>query len=251
MKGSYLVIFTLVVLLTLSLSSFAAAEVPKYIMGIDGDYPPFTFIDADGTPTGFDVDSVHWIAEEMGFEVEIVPFAWDGIIPNLLAKNMDFIYSGMSITEERAQMVNFTEPYWVIDQAVAAREGEGKTLEGFLAGEYTVGTQRGCTAAMWVEDNLVQEGILPRENFMLYDNFPIAVTDLLAGRIETGIMDEPAVLMAIDGQPLEMIGTISTGEGYGIAVRKEDTELLDMLNEGLDRLKNSTYWVELREKWDM
>lgn len=58
-----------------------------YIVGIDGDYYPFSYIDKDGSPAGFDVESIQWIAQEMGFEVKIVPIAWDGIVPSLLAKN--------------------------------------------------------------------------------------------------------------------------------------------------------------------
>ena len=252
MKGKIFVIILAILISTLVLGSMVlAVEKKTYIVGIDGDYFPFSFIDKDGKPAGFDVESIQWIAKEMGFEVQVVPMAWDGIIPSLLAKKIDLIYSGMTITEERKQQVDFSDVYWVVNQAVAAREGENLDLESFKAGKYTVGTQRSCTAAMWIEDNLVKPGILPKDNLKLYDNFPLAINDLINGRVQVVMMDEPVVAKAIAGKPLVKIGVISTGEEYGIAVRKEDTQLKALLNEGLKKLMSSPFWEELMIKYEM
>jgi len=251
MKKYGVILLVLCVLMLGVVNGAVAEEKKTYIVGIDGDYYPFSYIDENGNPAGFDVESIKWIAQEMGFEVEIVPIAWDGIIPSLLAKKIDMIYSGMTVTEERKEKVDFTDVYWVVNQAVATKEEANWTLEDFLAGKCSVGTQRGCSAAMWIEDNLVKSGILPEDKFKLYDNFPLAVTDLLNGRIETVIMDEPVVDKAIAGRPLKTIGVISTGEEYAIAVRKEDTELKALLNEGLKRLMSSPYWEELIKKYEM
>ncbi|HCU22224.1 MAG TPA: ABC transporter substrate-binding protein [Candidatus Atribacteria bacterium] len=252
MKGKVFFIVVTALLVSLVLGSMVLANEEKtYIVGIDGDYYPFSFIDKDGNPAGFDVESIQWIADEMGFKVQVVPMAWDGIIPSLLAKKIDLIYSGMTITEERKQQVDFSDVYWVVNQAVAAREGENLDIDSFKAGKYTVGTQRSCTAAMWIEDNLVKTGILPKDNLKLYDNFPLAVNDLINGRVQVAMMDEPVVSKAIAGKPLVKIGVISTGEEYGIAVRKEDTDLKDKLNEGLKKLMASPFWEELMVKYEM
>ncbi|NLJ38684.1 MAG: basic amino acid ABC transporter substrate-binding protein [Candidatus Atribacteria bacterium] len=252
MKGKIFFIVIIALLISLVLSSAVLGNEEKtYIVGIDGDYYPFSFIDKDGNPAGFDVESIQWIANEMGFKVQVVPMAWDGIIPSLLAKKIDLIYSGMTITEERKQQVDFSDVYWVVNQAVAAREGENLDIESFKAGKYTVGTQRSCTAAMWIEDNLIKTGILPKDNLKLYDNFPLAVNDLINGRVQVAMMDEPVVTKAIAGKPLVKIGVISTGEEYGIAVRKEDTELKEKLNEGLKKLMASPFWEELMIKYEM
>jgi polar amino acid transport system substrate-binding protein len=240
MKGKIFFFVVTALLISLVLGSTVLANEEKtYIVGIDGDYYPFSFIDKDGSPAGFDVESIQWIANEMGFKVQVVPMAWDGIIPSLLAKKIDLIYSGMTITEERKQQVDFSDVYWVVNQAIAAREGENLDIDSFKAGKYTVGTQRSCTAAMWIEDNLVKTGILPKDNLKLYDNFPLAVNDLINGRVQVAMMDEPVVSKAIAGKPLVKIGVISTGEEYGIAVRKEDTDLKEKLNEGLKKLMAS------------
>ena len=81
----------------------ALAEEKVLINGIDANYPPFAYVDQSGKPGGFDVDAVDWIAAKMGFKVKHMPVDWDGIIPNLLAKKIDFICSGMTITAERAE----------------------------------------------------------------------------------------------------------------------------------------------------
>ncbi|MDK2897656.1 MAG: polar amino acid transport system substrate-binding protein [Candidatus Atribacteria bacterium] len=249
-KKWFLAVIAILVLL-LGAGAAVTQEKPTYIVGIDGDYFPFTYIDKDGNPAGFDVESIQWIAQEMGFEVKIVPIAWDGIIPSLLAKKIDLIYSGMTVTEERKEKVDFTNVYWVVNQAVAIREEDNFTMDDFMAGQLTIGTQRGCSAAMWVEDNLVKPSILPQNKLRLYDNFPLAANDLLNGRIEAVIMDEPVIAKAIEGQPLKKIGVISTGEEYAIAVRKEDTELKNMLNQGLEKLMSSPKWEELIQKYNM
>jgi polar amino acid transport system substrate-binding protein len=225
-----------------------AAE-KAYINGIDADYPPFAYIDEKGNPAGFDVECLNWIAQEMGFEVKHQPTAWDGIVSSLLAKKIDMVYSGMSITEERKTKVDFTIPYWEINQALCVREDSDLNVIAALCGEYTVG-QRGCTAAEWIEENLVKTGILSKDNLKLYEGFSLAVKDLVNGRIDSAMMDDVMVEDAIrKGQAVKIVGIIKTGEAYGIAVRKEDKELKALLNEGIAKLKKSAKWDELIIKY--
>lgn len=245
------VLVCLLICTAILLPASSAMAAKKYVCGIDGDYPPYSFMGADGKPTGFDVESLQWIAGEMGFEIEIQPIAWDGIIPALLAKKIDMVYSGMTASEERRKVVDFSNVYWEIDQAVAVKEDSKLTMDDILAGKAIVGTQRGCTAAIWLEDNLVKKGIMKKENLRLYDNFPIAAKDLEIGRVEAAMMDDMIVIGAIKGKPLKVVGTIKTGEEYAIAVRKEDKDLKDTLNEGLKRLMASPKWEELKQKYDM
>ena len=245
-----MVIFSLlIVLCTGSISLLAAEKV--YINGIDADYPPYAFIDEKGNPAGFDVECLNWIADEMGFEVKHQPTAWDGIVASLLAKKIDMVYSGMTINEERLKKVDFTIPYWVINQALCVREDSDLNIIAALSSDkYTVGTQRGCTAAMWIEDNLVKTGILPKDNLKLYEGFSLAVKDLVNGRIDSAMMDDVMVEDAIrKGQPVKIIGRIETREEYGVAVRKEDTELKALLNKGIAKLKKSAVWDELFIKY--
>ena len=185
----------------------------------------------------------------MGFEVKHQPTAWDGILTALLAKKIDMVYSGMSITPERLEKVNFSIPYWEIDQALCVRENSDLNIIAALSGKYVVGTQRGCTAAMWLEDHLVNTGLIPKENLKLYETFSLAVQDLVNGRLDSAMMDDVMVEDAIrKGQPVKIVGIIKTGESFGIAVRKEDQDLKKMLDEGIEKLRKSDKWEELKIK---
>ena len=232
-------------------ASAAFAAPKKYVVGIDGDYPPYSFMGADGKPTGFDVESIQWIAKEMGFTVEIKPIAWDGIIPALLAKKIDMVYSGMTASAERKKVVDFSMVYWEIDQSVAVKKDSNITMDDIQKGKVTIGTQRGCTAAHWIEDNLVKKGILAADKFRLYDNFPLAAKDLEIGRIQSAMMDDVIIATAIKDKPLKIVGTIKTGEEYAVAMRKEDKELQTSINDGIKKLMASPKWKELQKKYKM
>jgi len=247
-KGFVTTVICLLVFCLLSSINVFAQKV--YINGIDPDYPPFAYIDEKGNPAGFDVESLDWIAKEMGFEVKHQPVAWDGIITALLAKKIDMVYSGMSITPERLEKVNFSIPYWEIDQAVCVRKDSDLNVIAALCGKYVTGSQRGCTAAEWIEANLVNTGIIPKENFKLYETFSLAAQDVVNGRLDSAMMDDVMVEDAVrSGQPLKIVGIIKTGEAYGVAVRKEDKELEEMLNEGIKRLLKADIWEELKIKY--
>lgn len=227
------------------------AEKPLYIVGIDGDYKPYSYMDEKGNPIGFDVESIQWIGDEMGFDVKIQPMAWDGIIPSLLQKKIDMVYSGMSISPERLEKVNFSKPYWIVNQAVAVREGATVTLDDVKDGKVVLGTQRGCTAHDWFDKNLVQTGKMTEDNLKLYDNIQLALNDLQNKRVDAVMYDVPVIKKSIEGKPLVMLGEIQTDEEYGVAIRKDDTELLATINEGLDKLMASPKWEELKQKYEM
>ncbi|MBR6496929.1 MAG: amino acid ABC transporter substrate-binding protein [Methanomicrobium sp.] len=229
----------------------AVVEKTVYIIGIDGEYPPYSYVDKDGNAQGFDVESAKWIAEDQGFEVKFQPTAWDGIIPALLAKKIDMVYSGMSITPERAAKVTFSDVYWIVNQGVAVKKGSFITIDDIKNGKAKIGTQRGCTAADWIQENLVDTGILDSSKLVLYDNFPLAITDLENGRIDAAMYDTPVVRKSIERKDLELLGTIDTGEEYGIAIRNEDKELLEKMNAGLKHLKESPKWAELVAKYEL
>ena len=227
----------------------ASAEV--YKVGIDVPYPPFSMMDANGNPTGFDVESIEWIAKDQGFELEFIPTAWDGIIPALQANKIDMVYSGMTITEDRKEKVNFSKPYWVVNQMVVVKEGSPITLDDVKAGKVSIGTQRGCTAAIWIDENLVNKSLMPADKLKSYDNTPLAVEDLVTGRVDAVMYDSTVMNDIIEGKPVSKIGLIETNEEFGIAVRKEDSELLGKLNAGLDKLMASPDWEALKLKYKM
>jgi polar amino acid transport system substrate-binding protein len=221
------------------------------IVGVDGQFQPFSYLDSSGNIQGFDVDSMRWIAEKEGLSVTFQVIEWDGIIPALLADKIDIIYSGMTITPERSEKVDFSVPYWEVNQDVVARSDSATTLDDVCAGKVTIGSKSGCTATTWIDQNLVQTGKMPSSQLKLYANTPLAIDDLVAGRTDAVIFDDLVLKDMIANRPVKIIGNIETHEEFGIAVRKSDSQLLATLNDGLAQLKADPYWQELIVKYSM
>jgi len=244
-----MVVFSLLVILSIGSINLLAAE-KVYINGIDPAFPPFAYIDEKGNPAGFDVESLDWIANQMGFKVKHQPTAWDGIIPSLLAGKIDLIYSGIGPSKEREKVVAFTIPYWETSITVCVLENSDLNIISALTGNYTVGSQRGTQSEIWVETNLIKPGMLGKDKLKLYESFSLAVKDLVNGRIDSVIMDDVMAEDAIRrGKPIKIVGAIKAGWTYAVAVRKEDKELKALLDEGIAKLKKSAKWDELIIKY--
>ena len=250
------VLYRALALLTMSALLFVGCSAAQtYLVGIDADYEPFSYIDENGDAVGFDVESIQWIAEQNGFEVEIVPVAWDGIIPALLQKKIDMVYSGMSITPEREKQVTFSIPYWKVDQGVVVLEDSEATMEEFAAGELIIGVQRSCSADQYLESEdyfgtEMYNDLVASGNIKLYDSFPMSMVALEQGLVDAVIFDDVNINSYIqDKTEFVMLDIIPTGEEYGVAMRNEDTELQDIINAGLEDLMASDKWTELLEKY--
>ncbi len=237
-------------LLVLS-ATFAVAADKVYINGIDANFPPFAFVDKSGVPDGFDVKALDWIAKEMKFKVKHQPMDWDGIIPSLKTKKIDIVASGMSITDERKKEVAFTIPYWKIKQVLVAKKDTKLTKETALADGNKIGVQRGTSEAKWIEENLIKKGGKKFE-LVQYDSAPLAVEDVVNGRIVAAAMDDAPAEDAVRKKPVKILGGFGMkDEDFGYAVRKEDTEFLKKVNEGLQKLMKSPYWAELQKKYSL
>ncbi|HJK08600.1 MAG TPA: transporter substrate-binding domain-containing protein [Methanocorpusculum sp.] len=226
-----------------------------YVVGIDGEYKPFSYLGDNGEFIGFDVDSVKWIAEQKGFNVEIQAVAWDGIIPALQTGKIDMVYSGMSITPDREEKVNFTIPYWQVNQSVVALADSEVTMDQFTNGTLVIGVQRSCSADQWMQKSEDEGGLFGEEkynqlvkdgNIKLYDSFPMSMVALEQGLVDVVIFDDANVENHIKGKSqFAIVGVIETGEYYAVAVRKDDNDLRELMNEGLTELMASDKWDEL------
>jgi len=238
-------------LLLASFSGLASAQDKVYINGIDANFPPFAFVNKSGVPDGFDVKSLEWIAKEQGFKVKHQPMDWDAIIPSLNAKKIDIIASGMSITDKRKEQVNFTLPYWTIKQVMVAKKDSKLTVDQLMARGNKIGVQRGTTEAKWIEENLIKKG---GRQFTLvqYDSAPLAVEDVLNGRIVAAAMDDAPAKDAAKKKGVKIVGGFGMAdENFGYAVRKDDTKLLETLNAGLKKLMASPQWAEFKKKYEV
>lgn len=227
------------------------AEKPHYTIGIDADYPPFTYRDNAGNFTGLDIEAARWIAERQGFEVEFFPVPWDRVLEALRDGGIDMVYSGMTITPEREKEVAFTIPYFTVTKSVAVRSGSNVTLDDLNAGRLRLGAQVGSTGESWVKEHLLNTGILyPGQVFMYPD--VLTLTDaLMNGSIDASLSDTPSQQQAIAGKPLIILGEIPTGEQYAVAVRKNDTHLRAVMDAGLRQLMADPHWQDLLEKYGL
>ena len=219
-----------------------------YINGIDGNYPPFSYIDKNGKPAGSDIEIVKWISKEMNMKIKIIAVAWDAMIPSLKAHKIDFV-SNMSPTPERVKQVDFSNAYGETGVAVAVRKNSNLNIASALSGKYVIGGARGAAAEAWVEENLLKTGVLSKRNLKIYNNSIMIFKDLQNGRIDVGVEDEGVVIKAIEGKPLAIVGIIYSGWTNNFAIRRGDTEIKRLLNEGIRRLKNSPDWARLGKNY--
>ncbi|MBY8158302.1 ABC transporter substrate-binding protein [Vibrio fluvialis] len=221
--------------------------------GIEGAYPPFSWTEADGSLKGFDVDMANALCKEMQVECKIVPQDWDGIIPSLLARKYDAIIAAMSITEERKKKVDFTHKYALIPNKFIAKKGANLdfTKEGLKG--VKIGVQRATTHDKYLTDNYGDAVEIVR-----YGSFDEAYLDLANGRIAAVLGDasalEDGVLNKPGGEGYEFVGPSLTdpkwfGDGFGIATRKQDTDLTEKLNAAIDALRAKGEYQKIEAKY--
>jgi len=226
-----------------------AAEKKVYIVASELAWPPFEWKDEAGNAVGFDLDVMRAIAELEGYRIEIVDVAWDTIVAGVQAGKYDIGASGFTIKPDRAEKVDFSEPYYLSDQAVLIRKDSGLNIITALSASRKVGAQRGTTGADWIKYNLVEQGV--KVELKLYETYPLAVLDLINKNIDAVVQDEPASrASAAKKKEIEIAGIIVTGEEFGFLVQKGDPYgLLAKINEGMKKMKASGEWDRLTNKY--
>jgi len=224
---------------------------PHYIIGVDGDFLPFTLKTCGGNFSGFDIDAARWIAEREGFDVKFVAVPWDNVVPALEAGEIDIIWSGVTVTEKRQAQVNFSVPYYAVNRSIAVRTGSTITMQDFYDGRLRIGAQAGATEADWVIKNLIQTGKMPTSNLFLYPDITTLTNNLENGTVDASIIQTPSQQRAVRGRTLVIIGSTPSQDTYAVAVRKTDPELLAIIDDGLLHLMKDPYWQQLLQKYGL
>lgn len=231
---------------TLALASAQDLGGRTLIVGSDTTYPPFETVNDAGEIVGFDVDVVNAICEKINCVAQFQTTAWDGIFAAMANGEFDMIASGITITEERAQRVDFTDPYHEVNQAIAVRTEDGDlTLEDFTDGDLLLGSQNGTTNAILAEE------LVGRDRLRIYDDFNAAMLALLNGDIDGVMIDDTSADAFIEeyaGEVVAAVRNVESGDRLGFAVQIGD-ELLDALNAGLQMIKDDGTLDEIRDKW--
>jgi ABC-type amino acid transport substrate-binding protein len=211
-------------------------------VGSDIPYPPFEQ-GKEGNYTGFDVELLEAVGKAIGREVEFEDTSFDTIFLDLSRGNFDVVASAATITDEREKTVDFTNPYYLSEQAILVKEGGEIDSVEKLAGA-TIGVQQGTTGQEFVEEQGEAEALRK------YPQGPDAVSALQNGTVEAVVIDIPVAENAVEASDgLEISAAIPTEEEYGFAVAQGETELLEELNEGLKKVIDDGTYATIYEEW--
>ena len=211
-------------------------------VGSDIPYPPFEQGRAPDY-TGFDIDVVNAIADQAGFKIEIQDTSFDTIFRDLAQGKFDLVASASTITKERLQTVDFSQPYFNADQSLMVKKGSDiKTVDDL--GGTTVGAQRGTTGADYAENQTDASSV------RTYPSIDNAFNALEAGQIDAVINDFPVSAFATKTKKdLVVVQSIPTGEKYGLAMKKGNTELEKKVNDALTEIKKNGTYTKIFQKW--
>ncbi|MEH7419131.1 transporter substrate-binding domain-containing protein [Neobacillus drentensis] len=242
-------LFSLFLILTIFIAACGSKETPGektttsekvYKVGVDTTYPPFEYKDGNEYK-GIDIDLINAIAKNQGFKIELNPMDFGGIIPAMQANQLDVAIAGMSITDERKKVVDFSTPYFDAGLTVVVKK-DNSTIKSVndLKGK-TVAVKKGTTGAKYAQDNASKLGI----NVVQFNDSPAMFQEVSNGNADALIEDYPVISYAIAQKDLglKIVGDRLNGDQYGIAVLKgQNQDLIKKINKGLAELKkDGTY----------
>jgi len=220
----------------------------KFIVGLDDAFPPMGFKDEDNNIVGFDIDLAKEAAKRMGVEVEFKPVVWNTVILDLQNKNIDVIWNGLTITEERKEKIAFTKPYMEDKQILVVAKGSDIKGKADLAGK-KVGLQDASSSEeALAKDEATYKSIGEIKKYTSNDE---VLMDLKAGRIDAAVVDEVVGRYYISkhADDYVILEDHFGFEEFGVGVRKEDVSFLNELQKTLDEMKADGTSAEISKKW--
>lgn len=225
------------------------AERGKLRVGLS-TFVPWAMRDKSGNFIGFEPDVAAKLAEDMGVELEIVPTAWDGIIPSLLSRKFDLIVGGMSVTPARNLQVNFTIPYQYHGMDLFASKslaGGLSSLADFNKPEIVFALRRGSTPVEFVKKTF------PKAQIRQFDDEATAQLDVVNGRSHAMAAMSPQPAQTVADYPDKvyrpMQGKTLTREPAAIALRKGDADALNFLNNWITLRTEDGFLKERSDYW--
>lgn len=230
-------------------AGYTLVEDGKLVVASDLANPPFDFVnESTAEAQGFEVDLMDALAERLGLTCEYLPaMKFDSIIPLIKqGGKADVGVSNFTITDNRKQEIDFTDPYVDSNQGLVTRVGSDKTDEDALNdASVTIAVQSGTTGASWVEENL------PQAQIVSLDDPVAAVTGVSTGLYDAAVADLPVMqyLCTNSFTDCQVSLEIPTGEQYGIVVSKDNPGLTSALNDALADLEADGTISALEVKW--
>jgi len=242
----------ILVLTLLGVLACGPRQPTKIVIASDATFPPMEMVDENKNIVGFDVDLMAAAAKAGGFTVEFKNTAWDEIFAGLDAGKYDAVMSSVAVTDERKKTMDFSVPYINAGQILVVKsDSTGVEKLGDLKGK-TVGAQIGTTGAFEIDKVKDADRITEKT----YDEIGLAFADLANGSIAGIVIDTPTAANYVLQNPdykgkLKIVGQPFTEEYYGVAVKKGNTKVLDMINAGLKKVIDTDDYKALQKKWLM
>ena len=215
-------------------------------VGLEGTYPPFSYVDESGKLAGFEVEFSEALAQKLGVKVKLQPTKWDGILAALESKRLDAVINQVTISEERKKKYDFSTPYTISGiQALTQKKNEGKFKTAADLAGHKVGVGLGTNYEQWLKDNV------PKAIIKTYDDDPTKYQDLRVGRIDAILVDRLAAFELIKktNNTLAVSGEPFSRQEAGVALRKGEPELLAAVNKAIEELRADGTLKKLSEKY--
>lgn len=211
-------------------------------VGTDTPFPPFEI----GQPpniSGYDIDVLNAVAEQLGLTAEYTDTSFDTIFRDVAAGQYDIAAAASTITPGRQQTVNFSDPYYEAQQALLVPEGSDIASVDDLSGAI-VGAQDGTTGEVYANDETDASEVRG------FPEGPDAVSALITGQVDAVIIDQPVAVDALEKQGgVEIAEEIPTNELYGFAMSKENPELVEAVNGALQTIKDDGTIADLYQQY--
>jgi polar amino acid transport system substrate-binding protein len=218
------------------------------VVGLDDSFPPMGFRDESGEIVGFDIDLAKEAAKRIGVDVEFKAVDWDGVILSLKNGMIDVIWNGLTITPEREESIDFSQPYLENSQSIVVQADSEIETKADLAGK-TIGIQLGSSAVSAVESE--PEVMATFEELRKFSNNTEALMDLQTGRIQAVVLDVIVGRYYMSQRPgqFKVLEDDFGGEQYGVGVRDGADSFREALNSALDEMIADGTAAEISEKW--
>ena len=215
-------------------SGINTIESGKLIMSTNAAFPPYEMVADDGSFEGIDVEVAGAIAEKLGLELVVDDMDFDAALLAVQQNKSDIVMAGVSVTEDRQMVMNFSDSYATGVQVVIVKEGSDVTMDNL--GEKMIGCQRGTTGYIYASDS-IENGGYGEDHVTAYDNGASAVQALLNGQVDCVIIDSvPATEYVAANPGLTLLEGNWVEEAYAIGMNKDNTELLEAVNKALAEL---------------
>jgi ABC-type amino acid transport substrate-binding protein/heat shock protein HslJ len=221
------------------------------LVGTSSGYPPYEYYSDNRTLTGFDIALINAVAGKLGVRASIQDFAFDGLGAALNVNQIDAAIAAISVTPERQTQVNFSNVYLVGSDGILAQKGSPITSVKTPAdmANKRIGVERGTVYETWVQQNLVNTGLIQPSQMFVYQQAKHAANDLSLGRLDLVMADLRPSIVAAESLNVVLVGQGLNQQRFGIALKLNANELTNRINDALLQLQNEGVIAQLQKEY--